>query len=180
MKKISAVLAACVLAIACLGVVGCSSSSASGSASGQQSEGLANPVHEASESEVSQATGIDLKAPEGAKDVVYSYIDADGSNPIAQVTYKNEKGTEFTYRAQANSGTEATDISGMNYEWTGGGLCDVGYCTGAIQSCKDATVCTWFDVVPGIDYSLSVTGEIDPSEIADEANKVFISAQGDA
>ena len=72
---------------------------------------IANPWTDSDEKGVLEATGFDLVAPEGATDVIYSYMEED---KMAQVTYNLDKAS-WVYRVKPANSLE--DISGMNYEW---------------------------------------------------------------
>ena len=136
---------------------------------------IVNPVREATEKSILEETGIDLVAPKGAKDVRYSTINANST--IAQMKFSLD-GKEYNYRAM--SASEYSDISGMYYEWTeteptnlGGLIAEVSYIPG------EQGIITWYDVVPGLLYSLSVDSGASADLLKKVAGQVFVPAQGE-
>jgi len=149
---------------------------------------MSNPWVYCDRSEVNAATGIDLNYPDGATDVQYGYLTTDG---LAQVTYTFE-GSEWIYRAQPSA--ELMDVSGMYYEWTSEmegtvsgrvakylGYSEEAENTDTTDGIFDVQVVNWYDAVPGITYSLSVSGtDLDGIDIQSYAESVFECVQGDA
>jgi hypothetical protein len=146
---------------------------------------LANPWTESDRDGVIEATGFEMDAPEGATDVFYSYME---EGKLAQMTY-TLNGEEWTYRMQMTS--EFTDLSGMNYEWTSVEDGTVSgrtakyyyYGTGDLNNTEvnDVEVVNWYDIVPGIMYSLSVTGpDLNGLDIQVVAENMFVPLQGEA
>lgn len=127
---------------------------------------VGNPWTEADEQETAAATGLDLKAPEGATEVNYSYMEAEG---MTQLTYVYE-GHDWVYRAQP---TEAlTDISGLNYTWIiddPGKVadCEAEYLAYSEQAEDSEFIddmffvhaVNWYDAAAGVTYSLSASGK---------------------
>lgn len=162
---------------------------------------VANPVHECDVDEMTKETGVALDAPEGAEDVQYSYI--EGDEKIAQVSFTLD-GKDYCYRAKMTSeildmGNSDPDanildvedemkasiesgeaLSGCYEKWTMQGLMDVSYCTGvyAIKN-KSLGFLTWFDVVPGIQYSVSMDNCTSAEDLLHIAELCFVPAQGE-
>lgn len=153
----------------------------------QEMVGMANPWTESDKDGVLQATGIELNTPDGASNVAYSYM-ADGQ--MAQVTYEL-MGANWIYRGQMAD--ELTDISGMYYEW---GTQDEGQVSGRpaiyyayaepgedpdyLDGMFCVQVVNWYDVVPGITYSLSAAGtELNGMDIQVMAEDIFEPMQGE-
>ena len=141
--------------------------------------GMANPWTESDEQGVAEATGFDMVAPEGATDVVYSYMSEDG---LAQMCYVLD-GAEWTYRIQMAD--ELTDISGLYYTWDSeleGTVSDreavyYGYAgdDGYVQ------LVNWYDAVTGVTYSLSASGDdLDGMDIQVFAENIYVPLQGEA
>ena len=192
MKKMRAAVACGIALAGMLAICGCSSGAANNAANNAAANtdanqaanatpaaGMANPVTECTQEELVQASSIDLKAPEGATNVAYSYIDTGAEYPIAQVVY-TQNDIEFTYRAQAGGGTTAEDISGVYAEWSNTADVQCENCTATISSNDEGSLATWFDVVPGINYSLSTSKFVEEQDMVDIINLVFVPAQGDA
>ncbi|MDO4501722.1 MAG: hypothetical protein Q4D06_00925 [Coriobacteriia bacterium] len=187
MKKLLVAALSATLCLGCLAMTGCGQSAEKSAdkpadQKTEQSAQVANPVHETGKQGVLEATGIELNAPKGATDVTYSFIDnGDEKNQAtAQMEYTVD-GKRFCYRAQSVSDTKAVDISGMNYTWEKGGnqVLDVNEVEAHYQSCKDATVLYWLDVVPGVAYSLSTDGSVSEQDMVAAANAVFQTTQGE-
>ncbi len=140
---------------------------------------LANPWTVSDRDSVSAATGFTIAAPEGAADVSYSYMQSEG---MAQVSYTLDS-IIWNYRMQFAD--ELTDISGMEYDWTGetdgtvSGLTAKYY--SFIGSDEDVQVVNWYDSVSGIIYSLSATSEdLDGMDIQTYAENLYAPQSGDA
>lgn len=133
----------------------------------KQGENVAveNPWTESDEKGVLEATGYNVKAPEDATEVRYSFCTDE---KMAQVTYQKDN-IDWTYRIKASS--EAEDISGMNYEWnvseegtvSGKKAIYMGYSDAKegsdfIDDVKYIQVVNWYDDLTGVSYSLSASG----------------------
>ena len=152
-----------------------------GAKSEEVSTSLANPWTDADEEGVLAATGFDLVAPEGATDVHYSFMDED---KLAQMTYSMDN-ISWVYRVKAAN--ELEDISGMNYEWvvteegTVSGreaiymaYSDASEDTEYLDSVQYVQVVNWYDVVPGVTYSLSASGNaVNGMDIQVLAEQIF-------
>lgn len=165
MKK-QIVIAFMVMALGASTLVGCNSKSTPENSSANQTEEsadteMANPWTETDKDGIAKATGFDMTAPKGATDVTYSYMSKDG---LAQMSYKLD-GSEWTYRMQMAD--KATDISGITMKWTKETEGEVSskdatyyeYSAGGDSSDKSVQLVTWYDMVAGVTYSLSVTGD---------------------
>ncbi len=146
---------------------------------------IANPWTESDKAGVLEATGFEMDAPDGAEDVVYSYMAESG---LAQMAYILN-GEEWNYRMQPAD--ELTDISGCYYEWTSvddgtvsGRPAKYYYCVSEDLNdteTKDVEVVNWYDVVPGVTYSLSVSGgDLNGLDIQVVAENIFKPLQGEA
>lgn len=127
---------------------------------------VTNPWVDSDEQGVMEAIGFDMKAPQDATDVRYSYMK---ESQIAQMTYEKDQ-ISWVYRMKATP--ELVDISGMNYEWslvdngTVGGRNAVYYSfstatekTEYIDSTNTVQVVNWYDDLIGVSYSLSASGK---------------------
>lgn len=121
---------------------------------------IANPWTESDEQGVAAATGFDMKAPDGATEVSYSYLEEDG---LAQMTYVLE-GADWNFRMQATD--KLTDISGLSYDWTptDGNVSWMAASYYGWQENDDVNgegvqLVVWYDAVTGVDYSLSASGQ---------------------
>ena len=140
--------------------------------------GLANPMTVMSEKELLEATGIDLSALSSYEDASFASIAGD---PVVAQAQFTKDGKSYTYRVAATD--EATDISGMNYVWEAMAdeECKVGYCEANVNlSSEGAGLVTWYDMAPGLKYSLSVSENADADELLALANALFAPVQGEA
>ena len=147
--------------------------------------GMANPWIESDEQGVLEATGFDIKAPEGATDVAYSYIP---DNKLAQMQYVLDD-INWTYRMEPSD--ELMDISGMYYGWTeddgdkgtvsGREAVYYGYLAPEDSDEESAQLVNWYDAVTGVAYSLSaVAKDLDGIDIQAYAEQLYVPLQGDA
>ena len=181
MKKYK-MLAVCLAAVMALSACGqkASTEKPAENADQESTAGLANPWTETDQAGILEATGFELAAPEGAEDVQYSYLADEG---LAQVSYVLDS-TNWVYRLQ--SANELKDISGCNYEWDAEEQGKVSYCDAEYRSYvnengDDVQTVNWYDVVPGVTYSLSATAEdLDGMDIQVYAEQVFAPTQGDS
>lgn len=165
MKKIAIVLTVALLAL--LFSV-CSAESAT----------LANPMVETDEQGLLETLGVRFNIPEGAQDVKYFVI--NGELGEAQFTLIN---AEITVRIQPSA--EFTDISGAYYEWTVEEDDTVGVCEAKtmryIGEDETVDVCLWFDVAPGIMYSVTaIAPDLDGFDVTAIAEQVYAPLQGEA
>ncbi len=151
--------------------------------------GLGNPWVEADEETVNATAGLSIHAPEGATDVVYSYAKINDREYIAQVTYQLD-GVDWVYRIQP--ALELTDISGMYYTWNVEEDGTVKNRPAKFMAYSDAKegattiddvfyvqVVNWYDVVPGVTYSLSASGKnVNGMDISVYAESIFQPLQG--
>lgn len=117
--------------------------------------GMANPWVESDKTAVTVATNVELDVPEDAENVSYSYL--SGEN-LAQVTF-TRGGENWIYRGVMTDSFD--DISGMYYDWDNEEEVTI---SGRKAMLYDHTSNTetvwmidWYDEVPGVMYSLSVT-----------------------
>ena len=161
------------------------STEAEGTESEEDVIGMANPWIESDEQGVLEATGFDMKAPEGATDVAYSYIP---DNKLAQMQYALDD-INWTYRMEPSD--ELMDISGMYYGWTeddgdkgtvsGREAVYYGYLAPEDSDEESAQLVNWYDAVTGVTYSLSaVAKDLDGMDIQAYAEKLYVPLQGEA
>ena len=137
---------------------------------------VANPVHEATAETVLDQLGITMNVPEECADTAaYSII--DGEPAMAQVVFTSD-GVKYCYRMK--SAAQAEDISGMYFNWSATEETTVDYCPATLSYNENAEgVITWFDVVPGMAYSLSVSSGATADGLKTMALTLFAPLQGD-
>ncbi|MCR4590542.1 MAG: hypothetical protein K5668_06955 [Lachnospiraceae bacterium] len=134
--------------------------------------GMGNPWVEITEEEAQKCCVRLFKAPDGAKDHVWTKCEALGDpekeiGPMIQLNFELD-GLKYTARAQYGV-SEDTDISGIYTEWTvgpddvilanwGGGHMS-GKTYRSVDDLGYTDLITWYDIEIGIKYSLSVAAE---------------------
>ena len=176
MKKITALVLSCVMLLS-LAACGSAKVKEEVDENGETYNAeIVNPIKEGTEKSVLEETGIDLAAPKGAKDVTYQTITADAT--IAQMSFTMD-GKNYNYRVM--SATEYSDISGMYYDWNTVDVTNVnGIIAEASYNPGEQGVITWFDVVSGLVYSLSVESGASTDVLANMANQLCTSDQAES
>lgn len=173
-----------------------------GCAKEEESVEVVNPVHECTQEELVQATGINLEAPNGSDTIQYRYYDGDNMIAEAEFTFN---GVTYVYRAQS---TDATDIktgvdgtvvdadkladaakegnnigillAGDYYEWDECKQMDFqGRDAIYVQVNDGPAVMTWLDVVPGFVYSMSMDKDASEAQLVEMAESCFVPMQGE-
>ena len=141
---------------------------------------IPNPMKETDADGTMQTLGVRFGVPDGAENVRYYIIDDE----MAQMSFVLDS-TEFTARIKPSA--EFEDISGMYYDWNAvDDSWKVGYCDAKAMSYiseteDDAMVLLWYDVTPGLMYSISaVSGDLDGLDLSVYADQVYIPVQGDS
>ncbi len=140
---------------------------------------ITNPWVESDKEGVTAATNIELNVPEDAEDVVYAYL--IGEN-LAQVTFSRGN-QNWIYRAVMSDSFD--DISGMYYDWANEENVTVSGREAVLfdYSSDQETVwmIDWYDAVPGVMYSLSVTvtnaEDLDGLDMQGMAESLYVPMQ---
>lgn len=116
-------------------------------------------------------------APEGAEDIVISVFSQNGRT-VAETAF-TLSGARWVYRT-APGELELVDISGLgSFSLSAAGK--VSYCDAQLSYDEGgAGKIIWFDIVPGIEYSLSVDTGASAEALTNMADTLFIPMQGDA
>ena len=149
-----------------------------------QAASLANPWTDMTAQELDRVCGLPYKLPEGARDAEYRWM---ASESLAEIRFTLE-GDEYTLRMQPYDlkAGELANISGMYFMWENEEPAKVGHCDGMLAQAHTGSsewveVCLWYDVAPGVMYSLSVyTADPDGLDLEAVANTVFVPSQGEA
>ena len=154
-------------------------------------------LHDISEQELIEKTGIDLPAPEGATDVVYSVLSASSEEPVAEMAftldgkkaYLRAKNTDLIPPVMDESTDPAEfakpdhfeeyNISGLYFEGDGFKSGEISYCTGYASWTKDMGYVAWIDAAPGVLYNLGMESETDGDVLLALAQKAFSPLQGE-
>lgn len=177
LNKSKLLLSAIMVITICLSV-GCSTKTSDNA----NAAGMANPWTNSTSEEILQTIGVDMPTPQGAIDVDYQKNDSIG---LAQMSFKLSEypDIDFNYRIQTTSAFE--DISGMYYEWNLEETAKIGWCEGkiyrAISDDQTVDLLLWYDVVPGIMYSLSASApDLDGFDLQAIAEMLYVPMQTDA
>ena len=138
---------------------------------------VVNPIREVTREEMLEEVGIPLNVPADATDVAY-YVIA-GESTIAQAKF-SVNGLEYCLRACATGEFEPVDISGLYYTWEVQEEAEVGYCVGEVFLAGEVGYVAWLDVVPGLNYNLSIKEGATKEILIEMANTVFVEVQGDS
>ena len=167
MKKTTALI----LVLAVLTVLGLSAAAADG----EPLVGMPNPLIESSVSGILETVGVSMPAPEFANSASWFVINTDPA--VGELRF-SVNGLNYTYRI--TPATAFSDISGMYYTWTGSENVQVGYNTAVVSYIENEQgIIQWFDVVPGLMYSLSVDSGAQADELTEIANMIYEPVQGD-
>ena len=119
-------------------------------------------------------------APDGAKDIAYQAFTLDKLT-VAETTFTMD-GISYAYRTASTSDVskDFADISGTGKDYAVSEDGKVSYCPARIYYNADGSgKIVWFDVVPGLLYSLSMDHGASSSALKTMAEKLFVPAQGD-
>ena len=144
-------------------------------------EGMPNPWTETTAEGLMEALGLEFAVPEGAENVAFRMLEDES---LAEMEFDLDG---MTYTARIQPAVEWTDISGMYYEWENT-MEDItigdrpAWEGRAADGDNTADLCLWFDVVPGLMYSLGTVGEgdLDGFDLTAIAEQIFVPVQGDA
>ena len=145
----------------------------------------ANPWQDMTEEALRLASGVEFGVPEGAENVIYRWLESEG---LAEMQFALD-GDDYCARIKpaALEAGQVEDISGLYYEWENVESVTIGgYCEGTLgQAQADGgrcvELCLWYDLVPGLMYSLSVnTADPDGLDLTAVAEMVYVSMQGDS
>lgn len=138
---------------------------------------IPNPMTKASPELLINQLGVNFLVPQGAENVSYHII----ADKIAQMSFTIND-SEVTARIQPSNQFE--DISGMYYNWSFQEDCNIGWCQGRLflttSDKKNIGLCLWYDVVPGLMYSLSIDSNATKEQLIQLAQAVYKPAQGDS
>ena len=136
---------------------------------------LPNPVHDSSAQEILEKLGITLHLPPDAQDVHYSILELTGEPSVAQAQFSSS-GLACTYRIQPAS--ELKDISGAYFDWKSDKDIEISYCPGEVHYLEgEQGICLWYDVVPGLMYSLYVENGASEEILLNLANQMYVPAK---
>lgn len=131
-------------------------------------------------SQILRETGLNVAAaPEGAENITYNAFLLDGLT-VAETTFTLD-GTAWSYRmaATAEIAEDFADISGLELPGTAAGT-SVGWCSARSLCHEGQGKLLWFDVVPGLLYSLTMDSNAGEEVLLDMAADLFVPAQGDS
>lgn len=132
-------------------------------------------------SQILRATGLDVTvAPENADNITYNAFRLDGLT-VAETTFRIN-GITYAYRMAGTTELldDFKDISGVDGPFDQIAAGEVFWCRAKINFNEGQQgKIIWFDVVPGILYSLSMDKDASEEALVDIANALFVPAQED-
>ena len=143
---------------------------------------MVNPWLDVTEEQLMEVSGLSFGIPEGAENVLFRWLESENLAEM-QFTVDNDEYCARIEPAALNEG-ELMNISGMYFAWENEEEVTVGHCKGTIGQAQTGSeeyveLCLWYDMVPGLMYSLSVyTTDLDGLDLTAVAQQVFIPAQG--
>ena len=145
---------------------------------------IANPWTELTEEELLEVSGLTFNVPEDAKDVVCRWLEEDS---LAEIQFFLDE-DEYCARIKPDALEEGQldNISDIYFEWENEEEVTIGGCPGTIGQAQTGSedyveLCLWYDIVPGLMYSLSVyTTEPDGLDLIAVAEMIYSPVQGDA
>ena len=147
-------------------------------------ENMGNPWTDMSRDDLEQICGIPFNVPEDAENVLYRWLESES---LAEVQFSiGEDDYSFRFQPAALEAGQLMNISGIYYGWENEEPVTIGHCDGTLSlgqaDSEDwVELCMWYDVAPGIMYSLSVvTQDPDGLDLTAVAQQVFVPAQGNA
>ena len=160
---------------------GCSRNAPEGTESADEplvGPGTINPKFETNREDFGLKLGYQLLVPEGAGNVKYYVIDGE----LGEMTFTLDN---MSFTARIQSASKLTDISGLHYKWTVEEDCMIGRCPGQtkryIGENEQVDLCLFFDVLPGITYSISTAADsLDGFDITAIAKRIFDPMQSEA
>ena len=130
-------------------------------------------------SQILRSTGLDVTvAPEGAQDITYNAFLLDGLT-VAETTFVLD-GIRYSYRMAATTELleDFQDISGMTGPFERISAGEVAWCRAKINYTEGGQGrIIWFDLVPGILYSMSMDSSASDEVLLELANELFEPAQ---
>lgn len=130
--------------------------------------GMANPWIDTTQEDLEARTGMHLRVPEGATDVLWRVLT---TADLAELRF-NLSGAEYT--ARAVRADYFRDISGMYYSWLTEQECRIGGSAGMLQiAVGGEKLVQWYDEAAGVMYALSVSdGETTNADVLAAAETV--------
>lgn len=170
MKKVLMIVLSvlCVLALA---------SCANKKAEEESTVGMSNPWEDTDAEGFVEKTGLDLNVPEEAENVIFRVLT---ETKLGEMRFTLDG---VTYNARIQYTDEWEDLSGIYVSWDSTEDCEVSYCSGKLMTGKSdgetVKLVEWFDIVPGVMYSLSCSGkDVDGVDVVAVAEQVFRPMQG--
>ncbi len=144
---------------------------------------IANPWEDMTAEQLTEASGLSFGVLEGAENVIYRYLPSQGLAEM-QFTWNNGEYCARIQPAALQEG-ELLDISGMYFDWENVEAVNILHCNGTIGQAQTGSedwveLCMWYDAVPGLMYSLSVsTTDLDGLDLTALAEQVYLPVQAD-
>lgn len=130
--------------------------------------GMANPWIDTTQEDLETRTGMHLRVPEGATDVLWRVLTTAA---LAELRFTLDG---VSYIARAVQAEYYRDISGMYYSWVAEQECRIGGSVGQLQIASGgAKLVQWYDEAAGVMYALAVSdGEAAVADVLAAAETV--------
>lgn len=119
--------------------------------------GMANPWIDTTQEDLEARTGMHLRVPEGATDVLWRVLTTAG---LAELRFTLDG---VSYTARALPAEFERDISGMYYNWITEEECRIAGLEGLMQITwlpgEKVVLCQWYDEAAAVMFSLASTGD---------------------
>jgi len=140
-----------------------------------QGLGLPNPMHGSTSDEILNELGITFHIPDNAGDTKYYIIDSQDGPRTAQAEFTLD---DIKYIYRIRPAAEFEDISGAYYDWDNVKEAEISYCSGEVRYNEGKEgICLWYDVVPGLMYSLFTDKGASEDTLITAADTLYAPAQ---
>lgn len=136
---------------------------------------IVNPMKNSNPQEIIETIGVRFIEPKDVSEIKYFII----SNQIAQMNFIKD---DISFTARIKPTNQFEDISGMYYDWTNEQDCEIAWCSGKIYFMNDGEnnnpgICIWYDIAPGLMYSISMDDKSNPEILLNLANEIYHKSQ---
>lgn len=118
--------------------------------------GMANPWIDTTQEDLEARTGMHLRAPDGAAEVIWRVLT---TADLAELRFTLDG---VSYTARAVPAEHYRDISGMYYSWLTEQECRIGGCPGLLQIASSVgervVLCQWYDEAAEVMFFLASRG----------------------
>lgn len=143
--------------------------------------GIGNPWVDTDAKGIMDMAGVEFAVPDGATEVIYRYLESEN---MSEMQFDLDR---LHFCARIKPTAEWEDVSGVYCDWTIEDECWVGEarlegkCMRYLSDEETTDVCLWYDVVPGLMYSITTTApDLDGFDIQAIAEAIYKPMQTEA